>query len=127
MYHDNSIKNNTNCKFECLIDKENKKLFDNIDFCNINTIPGQRNSNKKQWKTRSMTYWDAGYIHAMKWRWFPIVDRFVDVFSSRDSDSRIIKREVDSVAVWLKSKKVGHIMRDNPQHGLGILGDKTKN
>ena len=47
----------------------------------------------------------------MEWRWFPIGDIFVQVFSSRDSDSKIIQRELDSVDVWLKSNKSGHIMR----------------
>jgi len=50
-------------------------------------------------------------MNAMKWRWFPINDRFVDAFMSRDSESLIIQREVDSVNVWLQSDKVGHIMR----------------
>ena len=45
------------------------------------------------------------------WRWFPIGDSFVDVFSSRDTDSYIIQREIDSVNAWLESDKVGHIMR----------------
>ena len=58
----------------------------------------------------------------MKWRWLPIGDSFVDAFSSRDSDSFILQREVDSVKLWLKSDKVGHIMRDHPQHGTTILG-----
>ena len=51
-----------------------------------------------------------------------IGDSFVDVFSSRDTDSYVYKREADSAEVWLKSDKVGHIMRDNPYHGTPILG-----
>lgn len=47
----------------------------------------------------------------MIWRFFPMGDYFVDLFSSRDSDSRILQREIDSVAVWLNSEKAGHIMR----------------
>ena len=47
----------------------------------------------------------------MKWRWLPIGDSFVDIFSSRDSDSYFLQREVDSVNVWLSSNKPGHIMR----------------
>lgn len=35
----------------------------------------------------------------------------VDVFSSRDTDSYILQRELDSVNVWLSSDKPGHIMR----------------
>ncbi len=47
----------------------------------------------------------------MMWRWFPISDDFVDIFSSRDSDSTLIQREKDSVDVWLKSNNLFHIMR----------------
>jgi hypothetical protein len=57
--------------------------------------------------------WSATYMNSMKWRWFPINDPFVDAFMSRDADSLIIQREVDSVKVWLESDKVGHIMRGN--------------
>ncbi len=45
------------------------------------------------------------------WRWFPIGDRFVDLWLSRDSDSMIYQREVDAVDAWLKSDKLVHIMR----------------
>lgn len=55
--------------------------------------------------------WSAEYIHAMKWRWFPIFDRFVDVFMSRDIDSIIYQREIKAVNAWLESDKPGHIMR----------------
>ena len=50
----------------------------------------------------------------MKWRWLPIGDGFVEAFSSRDTDSYLLQREVDSVNVWTKSSdKLGHIMRGN--------------
>ena len=45
------------------------------------------------------------------WRWFPIGDRFVDLWSSRDTDSMIHQREVDAVDAWLQSDKLVHIMR----------------
>ena len=51
-----------------------------------------------------------------------MADDFVDVFSSRDSDSNIIQREKDSVGEWLKSNNLFHIMRDNPFHNTVILG-----
>ena len=51
------------------------------------------------------------YIHASMWRWFSINDLFVDILISRDSDSAIYQREVDSVNIWLNSNNVGHIMR----------------
>ena len=78
-------------------------------------MPGRQNKAfpSKRWldnETEIFT-WNATYMHAMKWRWFPINDQFVDVFMSRDSDSDILQREVDSVNEWLASGKVGHIMR----------------
>ena len=72
-------------------------------------MPGNKNlTDIRNWLNRT---WDASYIHAMMWRWFPIRDQFVDVFMSRDSDSTIFQREIDSVNAWLNTDKVGHIMR----------------
>ena len=45
-----------------------------------------------------------------------------DVVISRDTDSRITKREVDAVNEWLNSPHDFHIMRDHPWHGHHILG-----
>ncbi len=114
IHHDNSIDPDIQCKLECLKD-ETGVLTDNVDFCNIEKVPGRQNKAfpSKRWldnETEIFT-WNATYMHAMKWRWFPINDQFVDVFMSRDSDSNILQREVDSVNEWLASGKVGHIMR----------------
>ncbi|RMZ93791.1 hypothetical protein BpHYR1_019801, partial [Brachionus plicatilis] len=65
---------------------------------------------------------NLNYVHSMMWRFLPIGDTFVDMFMSRDLDSQILQREVDSVQEWLKSDNIGHIMRDNPAHGTHILG-----
>jgi hypothetical protein len=65
---------------------------------------------------------DFSYVHGMMWRWFPIGDDFVDYFCSRDTDSTIIEREIDSIHVWLNDSKLFHIMRDNPYHNTYILG-----
>lgn len=101
IYHDDSINSSIICELEC--------LNNNIDFCNINKL--------------SIKNINFNYLHAMMWRWLPIGDQFVDVFSSRDLDSLIIQREIDSVNIWLlESNKVVHIMRDNKAHGTEILG-----
>jgi len=112
IYHDNSIKKSIICEIECLKEPDNS-LTDIVDFCHINKLPQSFFGNKK---------WSASYIHSMAWRWLPLGDSFVNVFASRDLDSIIIQREVDSVNVWLNSKKPGHIMRDNRAHGTLILG-----
>lgn len=47
----------------------------------------------------------------MTWRWLPIGDSFVDFMASRDTDTWLIQRELDSVNVWMNSSTVFHIMR----------------
>jgi len=58
----------------------------------------------------------------MLWRLEPIADKDVDVFISRDIDTRIFPREVLVVRQWLSSTKIIHIMRDHPLHYNKILG-----
>lgn len=100
---------------ECLKDKKGQ-LLDNVDFCNVKYVPSF-NSNFK-----AENSWDASYIHASMWRFLALGDAFVDIFMSRDSDSNILQREVDSVNVWLKSSKVGHMMRGNIFSKMIYLG-----
>ena len=45
-----------------------------------------------------------------------------EIFSSRDSDSRITDREQDAIRDWLKTQYKLHIMRDHPYHRTEILG-----
>jgi hypothetical protein len=106
VYHDNSIKKSIICEIDCAIDKN--RTLDNADFCNIenDTRLAPININNLNNKLSNFSY-----IHAMKWRWLPMGDSFVEAFSSRDTDSFLLQREVDSVSVWTKSNKVGHIMR----------------
>lgn len=60
---------------------------------------------------------------SMLWRLEPIMDESVDVFISRDVDTRIQLREVMAVEEWLRDEtKTLHIMRDHPQHYNRILG-----
>jgi hypothetical protein len=100
--HDNSIEKSVKCEMECLRDEQaQNKLFDNIDFCDVGRLPVGLNGT-----------WDAGsFMHGMTWRWLPIGDSFVDFFASRDTDSWISQREVDSVRVWIESSTVFHVMR----------------
>lgn len=59
-------------------------------------------------------------LPGMVWRFFPKEN--VDIFISRDADSRISKREVNAVNEWINSGKILHIMRDHPHHNYTILG-----
>lgn len=61
-------------------------------------------------------------FHGMFWRFWASEDKDVDIFLSRDCDSRISEREVIAVNEWLKSDKDFHIMRDHPYHTVPILG-----
>ena len=52
-----------------------------------------------------------------------LVDPTVGVFLVRDLDSEIFQREVDAVQEWLTTTSYAfHIMRDNKQHGIEMLG-----
>lgn len=60
-------------------------------------------------------------FHGMFWRFWASIDDDVDIFISRDCDSRITEREVCAVNEWLESDKDFHIMRDHPYHQVPIL------
>jgi len=55
-------------------------------------------------------------FHGMFWRFWASEDPDVDVFLSRDCDSRFSNREVSAINEWLASDKDFHIMRDHPYH-----------
>jgi len=58
----------------------------------------------------------------MFWRFDGLEDETTLVFLSRDTDSRLTKREAAAVRKWLKSDCSVHIMRDHPYHTVPILG-----
>jgi hypothetical protein len=61
-------------------------------------------------------------FHGMFWRFWAAEDPDVDIFLSRDCDSRFSEREVAAIKEWLSSDKDFHIMRDHPYHTVPILG-----
>jgi hypothetical protein len=61
-------------------------------------------------------------FHGMFWRFSASEEADVDIFLSRDCDSRISEREAEAVKEWLNSDKDFHIMRDHPYHTVPILG-----
>ena len=64
-----------------------------------------------------------GSFHGMFWRFLAADDKGVDVFISRDCDSRLNYREKVAVDEWLKSDKILHTMHDHPWHApVPILG-----
>ena len=58
----------------------------------------------------------------MFWRFFPLDDPTVDVWLSRDADSRLSAREAGFVNQWLESEKSFHIIRDHRCHMHFIMG-----
>jgi hypothetical protein len=61
-------------------------------------------------------------FHGMFWRFWSAEDPNVEVFLSRDCDSRFSDREVYAIKEWLASDKDFHIMRDHPYHTTAVLG-----
>ena len=101
-YDDRTVDQSIICQIECAKKRHSDEFLDNADFCNINKIPDFFGST-----------WSAGYIHGTMWRWLPLGDAFVDILSSRDSDSYILDRELASVDEWLNSSNLFHVMRGN--------------
>lgn len=58
----------------------------------------------------------------MFWRFEPLMDRSIERFIVRDTDSRINQREAAAVQEWIESGSEFHIIRDHPQHGAKIVG-----
>ena len=81
-----------------------------LDLCDSGRLPGTPTP-------------DARPLFPMLWRFFPTLDPQVDVFLSRDLDSRFSAREVSAVAEWLEgSAEPLHSMRDHVNHNVPLLG-----
>ena len=61
-------------------------------------------------------------LFPLLWRFLPVIDVNVDLFLSRDLDSRINPREVAAVQEFLNSDKDLHVMRDHPAHSAFMMG-----
>lgn len=55
------------------------------------------------------------------WRFLPAFYNNVNIFLSRDTDSRIEPKEIKAIHGWLKSDKNFHIIRNHPMHRRRIL------
>jgi protein O-GlcNAc transferase len=65
---------------------------------------------------------EEGTSNSMMWRFTPCDDDDVELFISRDTDSRLSVREKEAVDQWLESDKNFHVMRDHPYHFTAIMG-----
>lgn len=61
-------------------------------------------------------------MRGLMWRFEVAFDPDVEAFMVRDTDSSLNPREQLAVQEWMASDKAFHIMRDNPAHGIPILG-----
>lgn len=78
-----------------------------------------------------LKYIDPSGLAPMMWRFLPVDDDTVDVFISRDSDSRLTERDAALVSVWLDTDTLFHCIRDHPSHAVfpvsgGLWGARTK-
>ena len=58
----------------------------------------------------------------MFWRWLPLDDERVEMWLSRDADSRLSIREANLVKEWIESGKTLHSIRDHRCHMHCIMG-----
>lgn len=65
---------------------------------------------------------EPGDWRGMFWRFEPASEDGVEVFISRDCDSRLTKREAAAVSDWLGGPQLIHVMRDHPEHSVPMLG-----
>lgn len=65
---------------------------------------------------------ENGSSQMMTYRFLPLGEDDVEVFLSRDADSRIGIREKSIVDQWMNSNKKVHIIRDHPCHDVRMLG-----
>lgn len=102
-YEDDWMDKNFRCRIEC-------QYSDVVDFCNVNHFPMSLRGILQD-EDPSVHFTDLSYMFRATWKILPIGDTYVDVFMSRNVESLIFQREIDSVNVWLNSNKYGHIMR----------------
>ena len=65
---------------------------------------------------------EEGDWTGMFWRFLPASEKNVSIMISRDTDSRLNKKEAAAVKEFEASEKKFHIMRDHPYHKTEILG-----
>ena len=88
------------------------KTYANVDVCDMNNLP----------IFGSLL---LSYMPGKTWRFLPVLDPYVDYTLSRDLDSPIIRRETETLDLWLSSEHENnffYIARDHPLHDIYILG-----
>jgi len=95
----------------------------NLDLCDTKRLPGSvPMGNTNYISTEFKRNLKATDVFPMNWRFFPTLDPQVDAYLSRDLDSEFNEREIAAVKQWMESEKSFHMMRDHPEHNIGMLG-----
>lgn len=99
-YSRDQLNASSTCARQCLRDNVNGKLYDNLDLCDVDSIP-----------IGLVDKWSGKYLLEKSWRWLPAGDHFVQVFLSRELTACFIERELAAVNEWLDTNKSVHVMR----------------
>jgi hypothetical protein len=86
------------------------------------TVPIETINKLKEFNNVKIIY-KAGDLSKVKpamWRFEPFLDPEVELFMSRDVDTKILIREKLAVDEWINSDFLLHIMRDHPYHHFPI-------
>lgn len=84
------------------------------------TVPVDMIEKYKSFNNVEMINMEHSKLPGMFWRFTPYDN--IELFISRDADSRLSMREKLAVDEWIKSDKTLHIMRDHPHHEHEING-----
>lgn len=84
------------------------------------TVPNEMIEQYKTFKNVNLIDMSDSSIPGMFWRFTPYEN--IELFISRDADSRLSMREKLAVDEWLESDKILHIMRDHPHHEHEVNG-----
>lgn len=86
------------------------------------TVPTKTVTDLTQHGARLIAMSQRGQFDGTMWRFLPLHDLEVEIWVSRDADSRPSTRERLAVDEWLASGRTAHLMRDHPAHGAPIMG-----
>ena len=117
-------------------DKYCKGMIENVILCNLiyidwkvivyvsigkqsvpeNILKILKNLNCQIIENKELYEGDNKNIEGMFWRFLPLIDKNVDIFISRDADSRVTIREKKMVDEWIESNKCIHSILDHCCH-----------
>lgn len=91
VYHRNKISQSAACELQCF--KKHKKLFDNIEFCDINQLAFNFHE-----------YYNLNHTLQFFRDWLVLADDFVDATIGRDLYADLTSNELYEINKWMNSK-----------------------